>query len=112
MPNREHAAAEQTVKGWGFEHVFTWRDGPYEPQSHTHTQRLLMIFFRTRNAHYPPHLHAGKTTHLILSGTLSIAYPPATAQVVYGAGDRVDVEARRVHEVWMGEEGCVYVVGE
>ena len=30
----------------------------------------------------------------------------------YGVGERVDVEAGRVHEVWMGGEGCEYVVGE
>ena len=60
MPNREHAAAEQTVKGWGFEHVFTWRDGPYEPQSHTHTQRLLMIFFSHQECALPAASTRGK----------------------------------------------------
>ena len=27
-------------------------------------------------------------------------------------GSRVDVEAGRVHEVWMGGEGCEYVIGK
>ncbi|KAF2206713.1 hypothetical protein CERZMDRAFT_103108 [Cercospora zeae-maydis SCOH1-5] len=27
------------------------------------------------NAHYPPHSHAGLTTHLILAGELTITYP-------------------------------------
>lgn len=30
----------------------------------------------------------------------------------YGVGERVDVEAGRVHEVWIGSEGCTYVIGE
>lgn len=27
-------------------------------------------------------------------------------------GARIDVDAGRVHEVWMGGEGCEYVIGE
>jgi len=27
-------------------------------------------------------------------------------------GDRIDVEAGRVHEVRIGSEGCTYVIGE
>lgn len=30
----------------------------------------------------------------------------------FGVGDRVDVDAGKVHEVWMGDEGCEYVIGE
>jgi hypothetical protein len=30
----------------------------------------------------------------------------------FGVGDRIDVEAGRRHEVWMGGEGCEYVIGE
>ena len=30
----------------------------------------------------------------------------------FGPGARVDVDAGRVHEVWMGNEGCTYVIGE
>lgn len=67
---------------------------------------------------YPPHSHAGLTTHVILSGQLTIAYPrdgdveQRKKKTTYGVGDRIDVDARRVHEVWMGEEGCTYVIGE
>ncbi|ROV88892.1 hypothetical protein VSDG_08920 [Cytospora chrysosperma] len=49
---REH---EDEVRSWGFNHVFTWTDGPH--------------------AHYSPHSHAGLTTHLILSGQLTVTYP-------------------------------------
>ena len=30
----------------------------------------------------------------------------------FGKGDRVDVDAERVHDVCIGRQGCVYVVGE
>lgn len=30
----------------------------------------------------------------------------------HGAGERVDVPAGVVHEVWIGARGCSYVVGE
>ncbi|KAK2014114.1 hypothetical protein LZ32DRAFT_603755 [Colletotrichum eremochloae] len=96
MPQRDMSqrASEAEVKSWGFPHVFTWTDGP--------------------NAHYPPHSHRGLTTHLILRGSLTITYPndEAPQKVTYTVGDRVDVDAGRVHEVWIGDEGCTYVIGE
>jgi hypothetical protein len=69
---------------------------------------------RPRNAHYPPHSHNGLTTHLILNGQLTITYPKDAKpeQTTYGVGDRIDVDAGRVHEVWVGGEGCTYVIGE
>jgi hypothetical protein len=30
----------------------------------------------------------------------------------FRAGERVDVPAGKVHEVWIGDEGCEYVIGE
>ncbi|ROW10115.1 hypothetical protein VMCG_01819 [Cytospora schulzeri] len=88
---REH---EAEVRSWGFNHVFTWSDGPH--------------------AHYSPHSHAGLTTHLILSGQLIITYPKDEnpTKETFGVGDRLDVDAGRLHEVWMGKEGCTYVIGE
>ncbi|KAL2140723.1 hypothetical protein VTI28DRAFT_3316 [Corynascus sepedonium] len=89
---------EAEVRSWGFSHVFTWTDGPY--------------------AHYSPHSHPGLTTHVILRGELTIAYPEDEdveqrgKKSTYGVGDRIDVDAGRVHEVWMGAEGCTYVIGE
>ncbi|KAK4117449.1 hypothetical protein N656DRAFT_773585 [Canariomyces notabilis] len=101
--------AEAEVRSWGFSHVFTWSDGP--------------------NSYYPPHSHAGLTTHLILRGQLTIAYPDdkeanngdgdseqqqqqQKKKTTYSVGDRIDVDAGRVHEVWTGPEGCTYVIGE
>ena len=47
---------------------------------------------------------------------MTISYPrderPEIEEKTFGVGERVDVEAGRVHEVWMGREGCEYVVGE
>ncbi|KAK7182054.1 hypothetical protein DPSP01_008220 [Paraphaeosphaeria sporulosa] len=92
MPSRNDA--ESKVRSWGFGHVFTWTDGP--------------------NAHYPPHRHNGLTTHLILSGELTITYPEdkEPKKETFGPGARLDVDAKRLHEVWMGEGGCKYVIGE
>lgn len=92
MPTR--AEAESLVQSWGFSHVFTWTD--------------------RRNTHYAPHAHSGLTTHLILRGSMTVTYPrdENPEKKTYGAGERVDVEADRVHEVWMGDEGCDYVIGE
>ncbi|KAL5423159.1 hypothetical protein PMIN06_003798 [Paraphaeosphaeria minitans] len=92
MPSRNDA--ESKVRSWGFGHVFTWTDGP--------------------NAHYPPHRHNGLTTHLILNGELTITYPEdqKPRKETFGPGARLDVDAKRLHEVWMGEGGCTYVVGE
>lgn len=65
-------------------------------------------------AYYPPHDHPTLTTHLILSGTFIVGYPenPELEKTVYKSGARVDIDAGKVHEVWMGEEGCTYVIGE
>jgi hypothetical protein len=29
-----------------------------------------------------------------------------------GVGERWDVDAKKMHEVWVGPEGCTYVIGE
>ncbi|KAG7008045.1 hypothetical protein G7Y79_00007g021700 [Physcia stellaris] len=52
------------------------------------------------NAYYPPHKHTSLTTHLIRRGTLTIRYPD-------------DGEpGKETFGVWMGDEGCEYVIGE
>ncbi|KAF2498430.1 hypothetical protein BU16DRAFT_294193 [Lophium mytilinum] len=94
MSKESKKQAESEVRSWGFRHVFTWTDGP--------------------NAYYPPHSHRGLTTHLITNGELTITYPKDKnpTKETFGVGDRVDVDAERVHEVWMGDQGCTYVIGE
>ncbi|PQE30175.1 hypothetical protein CJF32_00003600 [Rutstroemia sp. NJR-2017a WRK4] len=89
MPEETQAQLEEKVRSWGFSTVFTWTDGP-------------------------PHSHRGLTTHLITDGQLTITYPKEkdAQKVTYGVGDRIDVDAGRVHEVWMGPEGCTYIIGE
>ncbi|KAF7909233.1 uncharacterized protein EAE98_011493 [Botrytis deweyae] len=85
---------EQKVRSWGFSTVYTWSDGP--------------------NTHYTPHSHNTLTTHLVTAGQLTITYPREkdAPKRTYGVGERIDVEKGRVHEVWMGDEGCTYVIGE
>ncbi|KAF2231544.1 hypothetical protein EV356DRAFT_535380 [Viridothelium virens] len=94
MTSKSRGEAEAEVASWGFDNVFTWSDGP--------------------NAYYPPHSHRGLTTHLILKGQLTITYPndEKPSKQTFGPGTRVDVDAERKHEVWMGSEGCTYVIGE
>ncbi|KAH6697480.1 hypothetical protein F5X68DRAFT_197405 [Plectosphaerella plurivora] len=94
MANDKKLSPEQEVRSWGFGHVFTWTDRP--------------------NAHYPPHTHAELTTHLITRGALTITYPKdeVPTKETHGVGARIDVDANRVHEVWVGAEGCTYVIGE
>ncbi|CAI6332115.1 unnamed protein product [Periconia digitata] len=86
--------AEREVHEWGFSHVFTWTD--------------------RADAYYPPHRHGGLTTHLIIRGELTITYPEdeEPSKETFGVGARIDVDAQRLHEVWVGREGCEYVIGE
>ncbi|KAF2085681.1 hypothetical protein K490DRAFT_46205 [Saccharata proteae CBS 121410] len=95
MPAKSQREAEAEVRSWGFnDSVFTWTDRP--------------------NAHYSPHSHRGLTTHLIIDGELTITYPKdnAPTKETFGPGARVDVDAGKVHEVWIGNKGCTYVIGE
>ncbi|KAH8662242.1 hypothetical protein BX600DRAFT_465941 [Xylariales sp. PMI_506] len=94
MSQKSRKEYEDEVRSWGFAHVFTWTDGSL--------------------AHYSPHSHSGLTTHLILKGQLTITYPEDAHPVreTYSVGDRIDVAAGRIHEVWIGSEGCTYVIGE
>lgn len=43
-----------------------------------------------------------------------MTYPSDATPVreTLGEGQRWDVDANREHEVWVGEGGCVYVIGE
>ncbi|KAK3394115.1 hypothetical protein B0H63DRAFT_444300 [Podospora didyma] len=98
IPLKSKKETEDEVRSWGFQNVFTWTDRP--------------------GAHYEPHSHAGLTTHVILKGELTIAYPTEDKTIkdvlktTYKAGDRIDVDAGQVHEVWIGGTGCTYVIGE
>ncbi|KAJ5510646.1 hypothetical protein PEX1_015030 [Penicillium expansum] len=99
-PTGTRVESERLVREWGFRHIFTWTDGS--------------------NAHYSPHSHSGLTTHLIRRGSLTITYPEDNAKLHNGeviketfrVGERVDVPAGKIHEVWIGNEGCEYVIGE
>lgn len=75
---------------------------------------LISRHQQLRNAYYRPHTHSGLTTHLVLDGELTISFPEdeTPEKKAYGVGDRIDVEAGRLHEVWIGKNGCTYVIGE
>lgn len=88
---------EHLVRQWGFQHVFTWSDGS--------------------NAYYSPHRHGDVTTHLVRHGTFTVNYPEDNTngevkKETFGPGARIDVPAGKLHEVWIGPEGCEYVIGE
>ena len=72
------------------------------------------LTWRGRKAYYAPHRHKSITTHLILRGEFVILYPeePSSHKETFRAGARVDVDAHRLHEVWIGDDGCTYVIGE
>lgn len=66
------------------------------------------------NAYYAPHSHDALTTHLIISGDLTLWYPEEKdpEKRTYGVGARVDVDAGKVHEVIVGANGCTMVIGD
>lgn len=127
-PIKSRSDDERLVREWGFKHVFTWTDGRY--------YHLLPLHFLLRfgmsmpsesftdslssNAYYPPHSHRGLTTHLIRRGSLTITYPDDNSKLyngevkkeTFGVGARIDVPAGKLHEVWIGNDGCEYVIGE
>lgn len=48
---------------------------------------------------------------------MTVTYPEDNAKngevkERFGVGARVDVPAGKLHEVWIGDEGCEYVIGE
>ncbi|KZV81570.1 hypothetical protein EXIGLDRAFT_779563 [Exidia glandulosa HHB12029] len=94
MSNQGNTDAEKEVSSWGFQKVFTFVDKPA--------------------AYYKPHRHDGLTTHLILSGELHVQFPEdeEPKKQTFGAGARVDVAPNRLHEVWVGKDGCTMVIGE
>lgn len=110
MSYKSQKEAEQEVHSWGFKHVFTWTDGPCVMPCHF---RFIWLI-TDRNAHYAPHSHSGLTTHLILNGELTITYPQdeSPKKETFGPGVRLDVDAGRQHEVWIGPQGCTYIIGE
>jgi len=110
---KSQAETEAEVRSWGFGTVYTWTDRPF-------VRRVSILVVACpdctflRNAYYAPHIHPGLTTHVILRGTFTVTFPDdenATKET-HGVGARIDVAARQRHEVWIGPEGCTYVIGE
>jgi mannose-6-phosphate isomerase-like protein (cupin superfamily) len=80
----------RALKEDGFGHTYVWQDGP--------------------NASYPDHTHATETTHIILSGEMTLTMDGRGH--TYRAGERCDVPAGAVHSARMGPGGCRYLIGE
>ena len=74
----------------GFSHTYMWEDVP--------------------NARYPNHTHGVETTHIILSGEMTLIMDGVSR--TYREGDRCDVPANAVHSARMGPKGCRYLIGE
>ncbi|KAI2639415.1 hypothetical protein GGS21DRAFT_488356 [Xylaria nigripes] len=94
---------EEEVRRWGFSTVFTWTDLPY-----------VITITAQQSEKRGPHSHKGLTTHLIVDGQLTISFPQDEnpTKTIYSVGDRIDVDALRIHEVWIGARGCTMVIGE
>ncbi|KAI9163257.1 hypothetical protein HJFPF1_04859 [Paramyrothecium foliicola] len=94
---------EDTVRSWGFKEVVTWTDEP----------PALATPFTFMNRHYTPHAHDDLSAHLVLEGEMTVLFPDDgnPKKKTYGPGERVDIGIGRLHEVWIGKDGCVSVIG-
>jgi mannose-6-phosphate isomerase-like protein (cupin superfamily) len=81
---------ERQLHREGFLHTYVWQDGP--------------------NAFYSDHTHPVETAHIILEGEMTLTQ--SAASQTYGAGERCDVPAGRLHTAKMGPRGCRYLIGE
>jgi mannose-6-phosphate isomerase-like protein (cupin superfamily) len=88
MVDEKKLAAQ--LKGEGFEHTYVWADGP--------------------NMQYPDHTHDAETTHIILSGEMTLTLNGESH--LYRAGERCDVPAGATHSAVIGRLGCRYLIGE
>ena len=80
--------AKEILKKEGFKEIYLHTDSP--------------------NEHYPPHKHAKYAAHIILKGTMEIKTKGISKYLK--TGDRFDVKPLEVHEAFIGNEGCTYIV--
>jgi quercetin dioxygenase-like cupin family protein len=80
----------ENLRREGFEHTYTWEDGPH--------------------AYYSDHTHPTLTAHIILEGEMTLTMDRESR--TYRAGDRCDVPAGALHSARMGPRGCRYLIGE
>jgi len=86
----ELAELESQLQKEGFQHTYTWEDGP--------------------EVFYPDHTHNKPTAHVILSGEMTLVMNGDSK--TYYPGDRCDVPPGVVHSALMGPKGCRYLIGE
>jgi quercetin dioxygenase-like cupin family protein len=80
---------KQQLKDEGFAHVYEWTDSP--------------------GTVYPEHAHKGKVSFYIVEG--SVTFSGGINKTV-SVGERFDVPIGVPHSAIVGQEGCVFVVGE
>jgi hypothetical protein len=127
------AEAEAQLYAWGFRYAMTcvedefarmcWPSNPIQSPFEPHTHRGAASLLDTNMCSLPlsldfqPESRPVATTHFILDGLLTIAYPHHPdpnvrgQQFTYGVGDRIDVPAGRIYELWAGPWGCTRVIG-
>lgn len=74
----------------------------------------MKLKYGDSDVHYVPHSHKHPSVILVVSGQLAILFPnDVNAQkTIMMPGDIVDIDAGRLHEVWIGPRGCQTVNGE
>ena len=78
------------LKEEGFNNLFIWTDKPHE--------------------YYMPHKHNQLSAHVIIEGGMTVK-TKRKGKMVLKEGDRFDVLSGEAHEVWIGKDGCKYIVG-
>ena len=74
----------------GFTNTFIWNDEP--------------------GTQHETHQHEHKTAHIIIHGSMQVAVDGT--EKTYARGDRFDIDAGVPHTVSVGNDGCVYMIGE
>ncbi len=132
MAPKSRNEAEAEVRSWGFPHVFTWTDSPWVLTHLSFHSTMIMTSWQEQPL-FPAHaqwrddafdIKVSWTKRVLLwkvweadkkrSGKFTVCYPSETPdkKETFGQGARIDVAKGLLHEVWIGDEGCTYVIGE
>ncbi len=79
-----------TLKQDGYIHIYEWRDAP--------------------GTEYAAHAHKGRVSFFIAEGEIEMNIDGKITMVK--AGDRMDVPVGVSHTAKVGDDGCVFIVGE
>ena len=100
---------------------WTWQQPPphlalplrQQPSGSYRNARSTDTQVRHSNSYYSPHAHDELSAHLVLEGEMTVLFhdEKEAGKRSYGPGERVDIGIGRLHEVWIGKDGCVSVIG-